>query len=136
MTTITENRTNDLRLAPRVRVGQALLTAVFAVCALVALSTMFVDEPFESSAVVLIASFGTLSAVLGIAAVWGGVRSRVVRAGLWALPLFFVWHIAALGTWLPDAVLAVIAAAGVVLVAAAPSSTQRKGVQPGGVGPS
>jgi hypothetical protein len=76
---------------------------------------MFVDDPFEPSAVVLIASFGTLAAALGLAAVWGGIRSRTIRLALWALPLFFVWHIAALGTWVPDAVLAVVAATGVVL---------------------
>ena len=94
-------------------------STVLIACALVALSTMFVDDPFEPSAVVLIASFGTLAAALGLAAVWGGVRSRIVRLGLWALPLFFVWHVAALGTWVPDAVLAVVAASGVVLTAGA-----------------
>jgi hypothetical protein len=104
------------RLPVRVRVGQGVLTAVLIACALVALSTMFVDDPFEPAAVLLIASFGTLAAALGLAAVWGGIRSRTVRLGLWALPLFFVWHIAALGTWIPDAVLAVVAASGVVLV--------------------
>ena len=115
--TMTEPIADDTaRLPKRVRVGQALLTAVFVACALVSLSTMFVDDPFEPAAVVLIASFGCLAAALGLVAVWGGVRSRIVRAGLWALPLFFVWHIAALGTWIPDAVLAVIAASGVVLV--------------------
>lgn len=118
MTTVTDDPTNDLkmRIPARVRIGQGLLTAVFVVCALVALSTMFVDDPFESAAVVLIASFGSLAAVLGLTAVWGGIRSRLVRVGLWALPLFFVWHIAALGTWLPDAVLAIVAAAGLVLL--------------------
>ena len=99
-----------------VRVGQALLTAVFTLCALIALSTVFVKDPFEAAAVVLVASFGTLAAVLGIAAVWGGSGSRAIRWALWALPLFFVWHVAALGTWLPDAILGVISAIGVVLI--------------------
>ena len=123
----TESRADEggARLPVRVRIGQGLLTAVLIACALVALSTMFVDDPFEPSAVVLIASFGTLAAVLGLAAVWGGVRSRIVRLGLWALPLFFVWHVAALGIWVPDAVLAVVAASGVVLTAgAAPARRQ------------
>ena len=120
MTTMTDqNTTGAVPLPARVRIGQSLLTAVFAACALVALSTMFVDDPFEPAAVVLISSFGTLGAVLGVAAVWASVRSRFVRAALWALPLFFVWHVAALGTWVPDAVLAVIAAAGVVLTTGA-----------------
>jgi len=114
-----------LRLPLRVRIGQGVLTAVLIACALVALSTMFVDDPFEPAAVVLIASFGTLAAALGLAAVWGGVRSRTVRLGLWALPLFFVWHVAALGTWIPDAVLAVVAASGVMLVTG-PTASQRE----------
>lgn len=118
--TMTEPIARDAdRLPKRVRVGQALLTAVFVACALVSLSTMFVDDPFEPAAVVLIASFGSLAAALGLVAVWGGVRSPIIRAGLWAVPLFLVWHIAALGTWIPDAVLAVIAASGVVLVSGA-----------------
>lgn len=123
-TTIADQNAHRLRLSARVRVGQSLLSAVFAACAMVSLSTMFVDDPFEPAAVVLIASFGTLAAALGLAAVWGGVRSRLIRASLWALPLFFVWHVTALGTWIPDAVLAIVAAVGVVLVAGAGGRTR------------
>lgn len=112
------------RLSGRVRVGQSLLTLVFAACALVSISTMFVDDPFEPAAVLLIASFGSLAAVIGLAAVWGGVRSRIIRVALWALPLFFVWHIAALGTWIPDAVLAIVAASGAVLITGAGQRTR------------
>ncbi|WP_309127189.1 hypothetical protein [Microbacterium sp.] len=100
----------------RNRTGQALLTAVFALCGVIAISTAFADDPFEASAVVLIASFGTLAAVLGVAAVWGGMHSRAVRVALWALPLFFVWHVAALGTWLPDAILGIVSAVGILLL--------------------
>jgi hypothetical protein len=123
--TTTEPTGRDtLRLPARVRVGQSLLTAVFAACALVSISTMFVDDPFEPAAVVLIASFGSLAAALGLAAVWAGVRSRAIRISLWALPLFFVWHIAALGTWVPDAVLAIIAASGAALTTGAGRRTR------------
>lgn len=101
----------------RTRVGQALLTAVFALCALISISTAFADDPFEPSAIVLIASFGTLAAALGIGAVWGGLRSRIVRTALWALPLFFVSHVAALGTWIPDAILGIVSAIGILLLA-------------------
>lgn len=119
-TTVSEPVATDAaRLPARVRVGQSLLAAVFAACALVSISTMFVDDPFEPAAVVLIASFGSLAAIVGLAAVWGGVRSRLIRIALWALPLFFVWHIAALGTWVPDAVFAVVAASGAVMVTGA-----------------
>lgn len=118
-TVIDQDLTGADRLPARVRVGQSLLTLVLACCALVSLSTMFVDDPFEPPAVVLIASFGTLAAALGLAAVWAGVRSQLIRISLWALPLFFVWHIAALGTWLPDAVLAIISASGALLITGA-----------------
>ncbi|WP_400993629.1 hypothetical protein [Agromyces sp. GXQ0307] len=100
----------------RVRIGQGILIALFALSGVFALSTMFADDPFPASATVLIASFGALAAALGIATVIGGLRSRVVRAGLWSLPLFFAWHVAALGTWLPDAAFAVVAVVGVALV--------------------
>ena len=83
-----------------------------------AIGTTFADDPFAPDAIVLIASFGTLAAALGLVAVWGGVGSRTVRIGLWALPLFFVWHIAALGTWIPDAGFAVLASTGVILLSA------------------
>jgi hypothetical protein len=94
-----------------------LLTVVLALSAVVAISTMFVPDPFEPDATVLIASFGTLAAVLGLAAVWGSSGSRVVRVALWAIPLFFIWHVAALGTWIPDAVLAVLSGIGILLLA-------------------
>ena len=106
----------------RVRVGQGVLVALFALAGVISLSTLFAEDPFPPAATVLIASFGALSAVLGITAVIGGIGSRVVRVGLWALPLFFVWHVAALGTWVPDAVFAVVAAVGVVLVSGVPGS--------------
>ncbi|WP_353827476.1 hypothetical protein [Agromyces sp. SYSU T0242] len=101
----------------RTRTGQAILIALFALSAVFAVSTLFPgDDAFPAAASVLIASFGTLGAAVGIAAVVGGIGSRIVRTGLWALPLFFVWHVAALGTWLPDAAFAVIAGVGVALV--------------------
>jgi hypothetical protein len=107
------------RLGARVRTGQTILTAILALSAVVALSTVFVDDPFEPAAVVLIASFGVLAAVLGIASVWGGIRSGTVQVAVWAVPLFFVSHIATLGTWVPDAIFAVVSAVGAVLIAGA-----------------
>ncbi len=106
------------RRGVRVRIGQGVLIALFGLAGVIAMSTLVEEDPFPSSATVLIASFGALAAVLGITAVIGGIDSRVVRAGLWALPLFFVWHVAALGTWIPDAAFAVLAAVGVALVGA------------------
>ncbi|WP_353815546.1 hypothetical protein [Agromyces sp. SYSU T00266] len=106
------------RPGARARIGQGILVALFAVSAVFAMSVLFADDPFPASATVLIASFGALAAVLGIVAVVGGLGSRVVRVGLWAFPLFFVWHVAALGTWIPDAGFAVLSAVGVALVGA------------------
>ncbi|WP_309065204.1 hypothetical protein [Microbacterium sp.] len=110
----------DRRASTRIRVGQVLLTILFAMCAAVSLSTMFADDPFDASAVVLIASFGCLAAVLGAAATWSLRRAPTLWWALWALPAFFVWHVAALGTWVPDAVLAVVGA--VALLLCAPSA--------------
>lgn len=100
----------------RTRVGQGILTALFALCGLISVSTAFADDPFEREAVVLISSFGVLAAVIGIAAVWGGLHSRLIRIALWALPLFFVWHVAALGTWIPDAAFGIVSAIGILLL--------------------
>lgn len=100
----------------RTRVAQIILTLVFALCALIATSTLFVPDSFEPAAVVLIASFGCLASALGIAATWNAPASVGARLSLWALPLFFVWHVAALGTWLPDAVFAAIAVVCILLL--------------------
>lgn len=100
----------------RRRIGQVLLTLLFALCAVISASTAVAPDPFEPAAVVLIATFGCLAAVLGTAAAWSTATSRTARLALWALPAFFVVHVAALGTWLPDAVLAVVAAVAVLLV--------------------
>ncbi|MDI2099287.1 hypothetical protein [Ruicaihuangia caeni] len=108
-------------LGARVRTGQVLLTLFFTMSALIAVSTVFADDPFEAPALVLIASFGLLAAILGIAAVWGAVTSRLVQLSMWAMPLFFVSHVATLGTWLPDAPFAVLSAVGALLVMGAGS---------------
>lgn len=114
MTDIRDTVTPGIRV--RTRVGQGLLTAMLVICGLVAISSAFADDPFPAAAVTLIASFGSLAAVIGIAAVWGGMRSRTVRVALWALPLFFAWHVAVLGTWIPDAAFAVVSGVGILLL--------------------
>ncbi|RBP64216.1 hypothetical protein DFO66_10793 [Brevibacterium sanguinis] len=100
----------------RTRCAQTILTIEFALCGLIAVSTAFAPDPFAPAAVVLIGSFGVLASVLGLAATWTAPHSTVSRLALWALPLFFVWHLAALGTWLPDAVLGALAVIGIVLL--------------------
>lgn len=71
------------RLPRRVRVGQILLTVLLALCALVAISAAFSDDPFPSAAVVLIASFGVLAAAFGLVTVWSVGTSRAARVAVW-----------------------------------------------------
>lgn len=106
-----------LRRAPggRVRAGQIVLTVLLVLVATVAASTAFSDDPFPGPAIVLIASFGLLAVAFGLVVTWSTPISRAARLAVWALPLFFVWHVAALQTWLPDAVFAVVAAVGAIL---------------------
>ena len=103
------------RVPRRVRIGQTLLTVLLALCALVAISTAFSDDPFPSAAVVLISSFGVLATAFGLVTVWTVGTSRASRIAIWALPVFFIVHVAALGTWIPDAVFATAAAIGALL---------------------
>jgi hypothetical protein len=86
--------------------------------AVVAASTAFSDDPFPAPAIVLLASFGLLASAFGLVATWSTDRSRMARIAVWALPLFFVWHVAALHTWIPDALFAVAAAVGALLAGA------------------
>lgn len=106
-------------MSARIRTGQVLLVIVFALCAVISISTFFADDPFPREACVLIASFGCAFAALGIVLVTTAIRVAAVRRGLWVLPLFFVSHVAMLGTWVPDAILAIVSAAAVVLASGA-----------------
>lgn len=85
-------------------------------CAVIGASTMFVDDPFEPTATTMIASFGMLAGAFGIGAALAAPRSLLARLSLCALPVFFAWHVVALGTWVPDAVLGAVSVVGVVLV--------------------
>ena len=91
------------------RIGQGILIVLSAMCAVIGASTMFVDDPFEPTATTMIASFG-------IGAALAAPRSLLARLSLCALPVFFAWHVVALGTWVPDAVLGAVSVGGVVLV--------------------
>lgn len=104
----------------RALIAQVVLTLLFALSAIIAISTIFVPDSFEPAAVVLIGSFGCLASVLGISATWTAPDSSCSRLALWALPLFFVWHIAALGTWMPDAALGAVAAVCILLLTPSP----------------
>ena len=102
-------------MSARIRTGQVLLVVLFALCAVISISTFFAEDPFPREACVLIASFGCAFALLGIVLATTSIRATAVRWGLWVLPLFFVSHVAMLGTWVPDAIFAIVSAAAIAL---------------------
>ncbi|MBO1770984.1 hypothetical protein [Agrococcus sp. TF02-05] len=107
---------SDVRRTRLVRTGQGTLIVLCAMCAVIGLSTIFVDDPFAPEATIMTASFACLAAALGVGAVLAAPTSLAARLSLVAMPLFFAWHVAALGTWIPDAVLAAVSVAAVLMV--------------------
>ncbi len=105
--------------APRhLRTGVGILTVVATLTALVGLSALFASDGYkEHSARVLVATYSVGMGGLGLALIWSALRRRARWAwiSLWIYPLFFVAHVAALGIVVPDGVLAVLSAAGLVL---------------------
>ncbi len=92
------------------RIGQIVLAVISVMCMLIAISVFFVEDPFHHDARVLIGSFGVgmgAFALINVARLGG---DRWAWASLWVLPAFFVWHVIALGTVVPDGVLAVVSA--------------------------
>lgn len=74
------------------------------------------DDPFESDAQVLIATFGVGMALLSgvIALVPFRRGERWAWGALWIWPAFFVAHLALLGTVVPDLPLALVTTAALV----------------------
>ena len=83
------------------------------------LSPWFVDgDPtFPYAAKVLISTFAAGMTVLAIGAMTLVYRdgNRLAWYSLWAYPAFFISHVLMLGTYVPDLVLAVVAAAALAL---------------------
>jgi hypothetical protein len=92
------------------RTGQVLLALISAMSMLIAVSVNFVEDPFPHDARVLISSFGVGMGLLALVNSVLGLRSGSTSAwlSLWVLPVFFAWHVVALGTYLPDGVLLVV----------------------------
>lgn len=90
-----------------------LFLPVGLVLALVSVSTLFVDG-FDRDNDTLIASFGVGMGLMTIALAAFPLRrgERWAAAVLLYVPVFFVWHIAVLGTWLPDGVFLALSLAG------------------------
>lgn len=74
------------------------------------LSINFAEDPFPFDARVLITSFAAGMTLLAAVALFALEKydSRSAWVGLLAYPIFFVWHVIALGTYIPDAVLAAL----------------------------
>ena len=104
------------------RIGQGILVLISAMSLVIATSVFFVEDPFPHDAQVLIASFGVGMGLLLIAlAVFGLNRNQSwAWAALWTLPLFFAWHVLALGTIVPDGVLMVVS--GIALLLTRPAT--------------
>lgn len=90
----------------------AVLLGLIQVATLVigGLSINFVEDPFPFAARVLITSFAAGMTLLAAVALFALEKydSRSAWVGLLAYPAFFVWHVIALGTYVPDAVLAAL----------------------------
>jgi hypothetical protein len=112
-------------MSARIRAGQIVLIVLFALSAVISVSTYFAEDPFPSDAQALISTFGVGFAALGIATAVRAPSSRSARSALWILPAFFVAHVALLGTWVPDAVLAVVSAVAIALMQSGATSSSR-----------
>lgn len=88
------------------RLSWLILAIVGALAGVIALSTLFVDG-YTPDTDTLIASFGIGFAITTVAiastAFRRGERWAWIALAFW--PIFFGWHVIALGTWIPDAIL-------------------------------
>lgn len=94
-----------------------VFVAVSVLSAVIAVSVYApMDDPFESDAQVLIATFGVgmalLTAVIALVPFRRG--ERWAWRALWIWPVFFVAHTVGLGTVIPDVPLALVTAAALV----------------------
>lgn len=96
------------------RAGQVVLVLLGLLSTVIAVSVYApMDDPFESDAQAMIATFGAAfgALVVVLATVGLSSRQRWAWGALWVVPAFLVSHVVLLGTLLPDGVLAVVAVA-------------------------
>lgn len=112
------------------RIGLGLIVVIQVLAGLIAASVFFVEETdrFDSDANVLISTFGIGMAFFGIAITLFPLRRGELWgwAVLWAWPVFFIAHVIALGTVIPDLVLAILFAFALGLVVARAPWTVRR----------
>lgn len=95
-----------------------VFVAVSVLSAVIAVSVYApMDDPFESDAQVLVATFGVGMAVLSAAVALIPFRrgERWAWGALWIWPVFFVAHTLGLGTVIPDIPLALVTATALVV---------------------
>lgn len=119
-----------------VRAATGILVLLSILTGVIGVSALFVtDDPFPRDAQVLIATFAAGMAILSIAITLTAFRRGEWWAwlALWYYPVFFVIHILALGTLIPDGVFAVLAAVALLLArpsraasSAAPEMAERR----------
>lgn len=90
-----------------------LYLPIAAVSILISVSTLFVDG-YERDTDTLIASFGAGMGIMTLALAIGPLRrgERWAALTLAYVPVFFAWHIVALGTWIPDGIFLVLSVLG------------------------
>lgn len=123
-----------------VRAATSILVLLSILSGVIGTSVLFVtDDPFPREAQVLIATFAVGMAVFGIAITLTGFRrgQRWAWLALWYYPVFFVIHIFAFDTIIPDGIFAVLTTAALLLArpktstgSVAPAAMERrKGLQ-------
>ena len=83
------------------------------------LSIWFVEDAFEHDARVLITTFAAGMTVLAMLVLFTAYRqgARWAWAAMWVYPAFFLSHVIMLGTYIPDLILAAVAAGALLLTA-------------------
>ena len=98
-------------MSPLARAGQIVLV-LFGLVNIVFSASVYApsDDPFPNDANALIATWGVAMGVLVIVLATAGLASQQQWPwmALWVGPAFLAAHVLLLGTWIPDAVLAVI----------------------------
>lgn len=108
-------------------VALAVLLLIEFLMLVIGVSALFVDgDPSERDADWLIATFAAGMGLFALAMTLFGVRrgERWAWLTLWYVPAFFIIHVGALGTFVPDLVLAVVFAA--ALLGVAPTKAKMK----------
>lgn len=105
-------------MSPLARTGQVILV-LFGLINIVFSASVYApsDGPFPDDAKALIATWGFGMGTLVIVLATAGLASRQQWPwlALWVGPAFLTAHVALLGTWIPDAFLAVIVSAALLV---------------------